>query len=335
MKIMLRRERYQNNSGEILNESKIKVLKTKDYIVLDFPLDGDAPKQFIRVYEYVEGGKVKRGNTKTWNSYIAKTAEKWYPHESIIEYMINKIGENLGLNMNSVGLVKANGQIRFLSKYFLNPSKEKLVHGAEICSEYFGDYEEGERIANDKGEARKVFTFEFIKDAIRNVFPQDFEFLLKEFVSMLVFDALVGNNDRHFYNWGVIQNVRNKEKKVTFAPLYDSARGLLWNFDEVNIRKHLANYSSINGKKVLNYIKSSKPRVSIEDNKEANHIELIEFLKRTSEDYKQIVNDLSNETKEKDVIKMLEKEIFIYFSKPRIELIKIVLSERFKLVRNA
>ncbi|MCH7408495.1 HipA domain-containing protein [Belliella sp. DSM 111904] len=335
MKSMLRRERYHNNSGEILNESKIKTLKSKDYIVLDFPLDGDAPKQFIKVYEYLEDGKVKRGNTKTWNSYIAKTAEKWYPHESIIEYMINKIGEVLGLNMNEVKLVKANGQIRFLSKYFLNPNEEKLVHGAEICSEYLGDYEEGQRIANNKGEARKVFTFEFIKNAIRNVFPQDFESILRDFVSMLVFDALVGNNDRHFYNWGVIQNARNTNKRVIFAPLYDSARGLLWNFDEDNIKMNLENYSSTNGRKVINYIKLSKPRVSIEDNKKANHIELIEFVKRDSDDFKKIVKHLSNETKEKDVIKMLEKEIFIFFSKPRIELIKIVLSERFKLIRNA
>ena len=101
------------------------------------------------------------------------------------------------------------------------------------------------------------------------------------------------------------------------------------------IKINLENYSSTNGRKVINYIKLSKPRVSIDDNKKANHIELIEFVKRDSDDFKKIVNHLSNENKEKDVIKMLEKEIFIFFSKPRIELIKIVLSERFKLIRNA
>ena len=332
---MLRREKYINSSGLLRNESKIKVLKERDYKVEDLPLDGDAPKQFIKVYNYVEGGKIRRNNSKTWNSYIAKTAEKWYPHESIIEYMINKIGDVLGIKMNEVDLVKANGQIRFLSKYFLNPMEEKLVHGAEICSEYLGDYEEGERIANDKGEARKVFTFEFINNAIRNVFPHDFEFLLNEFVKMLVFDAIVGNNDRHFYNWGVIQNVRNSNKRVNFAPLYDSARGLFWNFDEENIKRYLDNYTSTNGKKVLNYIVSSKPRVSIEYNKEANHLDLVEFLKRSNDTYFQIISELSNESKEKDVMNMLEKDIFIYFSKNRIELIKIILSERFKLVRNA
>ncbi|MBC8883138.1 hypothetical protein H9X57_06230 [Flavobacterium piscinae] len=45
---------------------------------------------------------------------------------------------------------------------------------------------------------------------------------------MLLFDALTGNNDRHYYNWGVISHIKN-EHKPYFSPVYDTARGLLWN----------------------------------------------------------------------------------------------------------
>ncbi|SMD44808.1 hypothetical protein SAMN00777080_3442 [Aquiflexum balticum DSM 16537] len=331
---MLRKEKSIEYSGVILKESKIPKLKEKNYYVLDYPLDGDAPKQFIKLYKFTKDSKIKKGNKKSWIPYIAKTAEKWYPHESIIEFAINKIGQTLGLKMNETDLVIANGQIRFLSKYFLNPREEKLVHGAEICSEFFGDTIEGERIANNKGEARSVFTFEFIKDALRNVFPNDFEMLMVEFVKMLVFDAIVGNNDRHFYNWGVIQNVRNTNKIITFAPIYDSARGLLWNFSEKNIEKHLGNYKAINGKKIEKYINGSKPRVSIDENKEANHFELVDFIKRYNNEFQKIVVSLSTSEMEDQVIKMLNEDIFIYFSKNRKELIEIVLHKRFEKIRN-
>jgi len=330
---MLRIEKSENCSGKIFNETKIKVLKNTNFRVLDLPLDGDAPKQFIYVYEYSKKSNVKKQNKNTWIPYIAKTAEKWYPHESVVEYMINRIGQTLGLSMNEVALVKANKQIRFLSKYFLNSKIEKLVHGAEICGEYLGDMPKAEEIANDKAQAREIFTFEFIKEAIRKVFPNDFEKLTYEFVKMLVFDAIVGNNDRHFYNWGVIQNVKSTNKSVTFAPLYDSARGLLWNFSEENISKHLDAYTKQSGTKIEKYINGSKPRVSIEDNKEANHFELVDFIGRYNDEFKEIALSLTSYKKEEEVFRMLENEIFIYFSQIRRDLIKIVLKERFNKIR--
>ncbi|MDP1728281.1 MAG: S24 family peptidase [Bacteroidota bacterium] len=76
--------------------------------------------------------------------------------------------------------------------------------------------------------ARELFTFEFIKDAIRSVYPNCFETLLIGLVRLLAFDAVVGNNDRHFYNWGIIDFKKNTTKLPTFAPIYDSARGLYW-----------------------------------------------------------------------------------------------------------
>ncbi|MFK7904549.1 MAG: hypothetical protein AB8B69_05470, partial [Chitinophagales bacterium] len=83
----LRKETSANSSGKLKHIGRIQNLKEDNYYVLDYDLDGDAPKQFIKVYFYEEGGKVYKSKLKTWIPFIAKTAEKWYPNESVIEFL--------------------------------------------------------------------------------------------------------------------------------------------------------------------------------------------------------------------------------------------------------
>lgn len=297
----------------------------------NYDLDGDAPKQFIKAYFFKEDSGVKKANPNSWFSYIAKTAEKWYPHESVIEFMINRIGQVLGIRMNEICLVKANGQIRFLSKYFLNKN-ENLIHGAEICGEHLGDMLLAKEIADHKKTSRELFTFEFIKDAIRAVFPGSFEQLTLSLVKMLAFDALVGNNDRHFYNWGIIATKKKMLKLPTFAPVYDSARGLLWNRSDDNIINLLRIHKN-GGKKVLNYIEEACPRISIESNTQANHFELMDFIERYSDEYRQIIKELACIENEEKVLEMLRKEFYPFFIPERSELITLILKTRFKKIR--
>lgn len=327
----LRIEKSKNCSGTMRPFIKIQTLKEKNYRIEEFDLGGDAPKQFIKAYFFRSDRKKKVTGRSGWDFYIAKTAEKWYPHESVVEFMINRIGQTLGLKMNEVRLVKANGQIRFLSKYFLD-SSSRLVHGAEICGEHLGDMLMAEQIANEKKTSRELFSFEFIKDAIRTVYPIDFENLLLELVKMITFDGIAGNNDRHFYNWGVIDSMKKSGKRPTFAPLYDSARGLFWNRSDSDL-KHIYETSRSGGKKVVHYLKNACPRISIESNSDANHFELLDFLKQYSPEYLTIINELSSEENEKKVLNMLEREFFPMFEMERSVLIKEVLEQRFKRIR--
>jgi hypothetical protein len=63
--------------------------------VVDISIAGDAPKDFIKVYEYE---KVRKTSPHLWTPYIAKVGHKWYPIESITEYLMNRTGEVLGMN---------------------------------------------------------------------------------------------------------------------------------------------------------------------------------------------------------------------------------------------
>lgn len=327
----LRTETSMHCSGLFLNERAIATLKEKNYCVEDRLLDGDAPKQFIRVYTYTPDSGIHRKSPKTWIPYIAKTAEKWYPHESVVEFMINRIGQVLALNMNEVELFWINGQIRFLSRYFLK-SSETLTHGAEICGEYLNDMDLAAEIANEKKTSRELFTFQFIEKAIVAKFDGQTKTLMTEIVKMIVYDGLVGNNDRHFYNWGVITNTKKLNTQPRFAPIYDSARGLLWNSSDEWIRNNLGAMSR-GGKKVERYINDACPRISIEDNSEIDHFGLIGYLKNYSSEYDVIIKEMSSPENEERILEMLKKEFFPFFIVERCKLIEYIVKERFKKIR--
>lgn len=332
VKRSLRVEKSMNHSGR-LNENYIEVLREKDYCVVDIALDGDAPKEFIKVYEYSKGSPVRRNNPHTWVPYIAKTGEKWYPHESVVEYMINRIGEVLGLRMNGIGLYRIKGQIRFLSKYFIRQKLESLTHGAEICGEYLNDIELAKEIANDQKTSRQLFTFEFISKAIRHKFGMQSDQILYELVKLITFDALVGNNDRHFYNWGVIVSMKKTAEQPRLAPIYDSSRGLLWNLNEETILKYRDGAKS-NGKQFVRYIDNACPRISIEGNDEINHFDLISHLKSIENNkYRETIQNLCVRQQEDSVVDMIKKEFIPLFSEIRSEMVLKVIQERFRKVR--
>lgn len=159
--------------------------------------------------------------------------------------------------MAESSLAVIGGQLRFLSKYFLeNPQDEELVHGADIFAGYVGDKDLVEKIEEEQ-RAREVFTLQFVEKSIEYQFFYEKENIMRELVKMLLFDILVGNNDRHFYNWAVIRSI-TQSFKPRFSPIYDTARGLFWNNDDESLRKRLKNNPEAFIKK---YCKGSRPKI--------------------------------------------------------------------------
>lgn len=254
---------------------KIPTLKRHNYAVqTQYSITGDAPKQFIRVYEY--GPSCRKDNKRSWPLYIAKTAYKWYPTESIMEYLLNRIGVVWGLEMADSRLVRANGQIRFLSKYFLSENTEELSHGADILAGYFNDKEFINEI-EQQGKEREFINVQVFREALKFNFPNEHKDIFRSFVIMLLFDALVGNNDRHFYNYGVIRDLTNK-KKPRFSPIYDTARGLFWNKGEKEV---LSLHSNLKGMEahIQRYVRRSMPKIGWEGHENINHFMMVRLIK--------------------------------------------------------
>lgn len=325
-------ERYTSTqiSGEV-NLKAISHLKERHYFIVDIPLDGDAPKQYIKAYFHYKNCP-KVGKPSKWDGFFAKSGGKSYPHESVTEFLINKIGELLGLKMNESQLVIANNQIRFLSKDFIKRG-QKLIHGIEILAEYYEDKDFVLEINKDRKNRRVYLTFDEIEKSIIHVYPKESNDLLKSLIRLITFDAIVGNNDRHFYNWGVIGDIYNSGMSdVVFTPIYDSARALLWNRTESKVLEMYRQFKS--GSNELDYyINRSKPRFSFDENPEANHFELVQYLSNHHPNYSAIIATLTNIEAENTVIRELKGHISCFFSEERSILVEAILKKRFKKLR--
>lgn len=200
--------------------------------------------------------------------------------ESITEHLLNRFGEVLGLNMAASRLAVIGGQVRFLSRYFLDaPHVQELVHGANIYAGFLNTGPEFIESVQKKGASQAIFTVQFTHDALAYTFPVESAELFEQFVRMLVFDAYVGNNDRHFYNWGIIRNISTKERP-RFSPIYDTARGLFWNQHEDQLVQRLGRKGDLAGY-IQRYCEDSKPRVGCDGKSgQLNHFELVVELKR-------------------------------------------------------
>jgi hypothetical protein len=121
-------------------------------------------------------------------------------------------------------------QLRFLSEYFLRED-ESLIHGAEIFAGCAAQDSEFLSQIEKLDAAREIFPLQLVETAVRSRFPDHADTILRDFARLLAFDAIVGNNDRHFFNWGVIAQVAGKGP-ARFSPIYATARALFWNTDE-------------------------------------------------------------------------------------------------------
>ena len=215
---------------------------------------------------------MKRNRESKWKKYIAKTGHKWYPIESITEYLMNCFGEVFGLEMSKSKLYIINGQLRFLSEYFLDDEREELIHGAEIFGGYLGDMDFVE-VVEEKKMSRDLFTMQFVSNSVKVGFGEDEgSKIMHELVKLMLFDALIGNNDRHFYNWGVIRSL-TESGIVRFSPVYDTARGLFWNVSEKELEKRILTNDS--DKYISRYCANSRPKLGWEGISNINHFDMV------------------------------------------------------------
>ena len=136
-------------------------------------------------------------------------------------------------------------------------------------------------------ESQNVFTFQFVQDAILSRYPSCAYELLDDFVRMILFDAIVGNNDRHFFNWGVVEHPEGKQRP-RFSPIYDTARAFFWNTSERKLQVLYRDQSQYQ-RKIEDYVKRSKPKIGWDDSHELNHFRLVENLYDCSEQWRSVI----------------------------------------------
>ncbi len=270
--------KIENYTGmHLLDVPGVPVIKRCNYFVDNsITVDGDAPKKFIGVYDHQLLGSKHKTNRKNWIRYIAKTGHKWYPIESITELLLNRLGIIFGLRMAESRVARIGGQLRFLSRYFLNPEKEELVHGADILAGYLNESPHYVEEVDEQKLTRDLFTLQVIEDAVANLFLYQKDEIMHDLVKLIIYDALVGNNDRHFFNWGVVRSIENRYQP-RFSPIYDTARGLFWNYSESRLTD-IVEINKTTDNHIKKYCNSSRPKIGWEGEKDPNHFHLFEKI---------------------------------------------------------
>ena len=332
LKQYLSHEQVINWSGfEIRNQGVLPPLrKGYYYTVAGQDIAGDAPKNFIRAYTY---GTANRSNPRKWPEYIAKVGHKWYPNESITEHLLTRIGQLLDLKMAESSLVSAHGQIRFLSRYFLRRN-QRLEHGAQIFAGYLKDDQFVEEVEQE-GATQDLFTFQFIQEAIQEQFPDQARSILRGYTRMLAFDAIVGNNDRHHYNWGVVVHGHRRHEPY-FSPIYDSARALFWNDSESKLEdiKKDPNPQRLPAF-IARYVKNSRPKTGWDGVNRPDHFVLIQKIYQNYPDLRSVMSDLCHQQLLQRIRETLNGEFGPLMSALRREMILRCLKRRLHLFKKA
>jgi hypothetical protein len=324
---MLPEESIRKYTGGLINIKKhVKPLRKGFCFKLNADIPGDAPKCFIGVYEYGIG--IRKADKKSWPRHIAKVGDKWYPSESITEHLLNTIGIHLGLVMAESKLAMAGNQLRFLSKYFLTKN-ERLIHGAEIIASYLEDKSFVDEI-EDKKQESTFLTFQLVDQSIKKLFPTNYNHLMVELVKMYIFDAIIGNNDRHFYNWGVISNLK-KPAVYRFTPIYDTARGLFWSSSEATIENWVSHPKQLS-EKIENYSEGSKPMTGWDGCINPSHFVLMEKIFHEDKRFiEQFISILKNERLQK-IFYIIDSEFKNLLSFKRRMIVKNCLQYRWNRI---
>ena len=119
-----------------------------------------------------------------------------YPTEFWSEIVSSKIGQFLGFEMldYNIAFDKNHKQkIGCLSKSMILHSENKLTEGISYLTGFNPKY--------NPDEDKNKYTFQFIRNALTDF---GLEKYIEKIIEVIVFDALIGNSDRHQENWGVI-----------------------------------------------------------------------------------------------------------------------------------
>lgn len=213
--------------------------------------------EFLQNYRIVRGSrkKILTINSKNEIAMFKYERNDYQCSEACSEKIAYEIAKYLNYECAKIDLAYDYfGNLGVLNYFFSNDIN---LHHTDIVA-----------YLNKKSSERNYYyTISNIKSVLDDINPN----LFKGFIKIMVFDALIGEQDRHEENWGIVENNGN----LYISPLYDNGDSLLREFQNPKIA--LKYY---NGTKNFDaYIKRSKTLIYKENNLEKySHFELIEYL---------------------------------------------------------
>jgi HipA-like C-terminal domain len=233
----------------------------------DTGIQGKAPKWVIR------------GPNGPDDFFIAKFGKKNGRVEVLTELLNNRLGELLGFEMAHSGIVRCDEFLYFITRNFRK--NEALIHGSLLVAETFAV--NPSVLDQVQAVEQEFYSIDFIRDTILMYCDVQGEAVFQSFINMLVFDALIGSQDRHSMNWGVLRPEITTDGASAYrlAPLFDSARALLWDLPEGKLLLLDNDHDAIE-----RYVIKSKPCIGpLRDHPKVNHCNHFDFIAHLREKY--------------------------------------------------
>lgn len=222
---------------------------------------------------------------KTYDLYYFKEPKEKYPWEFWNEIIAYEIGVKLGFNILKYQPAVLDGLAGCLSKSMTENFTQELIHGQQVLLRMYPEFE------TKKGTDH---TFQLVEDFFNSTNEPKHKLILNDFIEMLIFDAVIGNRDRHQQNWAIIREIkvqtRNSSKyfglkrkneplivmTARFSPLFDNGNCLAYNIieeklenilnDDIKLEKYLF------GDKAVSHLKWFGESMS--------HIDLLKHIAR-------------------------------------------------------
>lgn len=249
--------------------------------------------------------------------YIVKS-DKPNEYKCLSEYLASKIAKVLDIDCQKVSLGYRNDLLSCGIEVFNNG--DSLIH-------HYYDVNDSSLNSLDCDVRELPYTLEFILEVLRtyNSIDVTSEELISNFVTMCLFDCLIGNYDRHWGNWGFL----GAKKDYIICPLFDNGSSLYpkISVDEIN--------STIYDKKEIYKNVYEFPKSQIRRTKKKKYLykdlmcELLNLGFR--EEFKSFIDKFENNIENINAI-FNEEILTSVIPKIRLDFLHYMLMLRFKLL---
>lgn len=255
---------------------------------------------------------------ETFDLYYFKEPKEKYPWEFWNEIIAYEIGKKLGFNVLKYEPAILEGLGGCLSKSMTEDFTQELIHGQQLLLRIYPEFE------TKKGTDH---TFQLVESFFKSLEEEENKLIINNFIEMLVFDAIIGNRDRHQQNWAIIREIKiqSRTKKyfsfkkqinlpiitrtVRFSPLFDNGNCLAYNIIEEKLYNFINEEAKLEkylfGEKAVSHLKwygTAMPHIELLNHISKIHPEVVQKITKR-------VNSLFNENIIYDIISNIDNGI--------------------------
>lgn len=260
--------------------------------------------------------------------YFFKESIGKFPDEYWSEIIASKVGQDLGFKVLDYNIAKHGNKFGCICESMIDKTGQELEHGINLLKK---------SIPGFKLSSRPNITFNQIEKALGKYNPS----FINNFIDVMVFDALIGNRDRHSENWALIRsldftNKRGNASRTTkflytqyknsglslkkipfkkyFISLMNESQLVDYNFSPIydsgsslgrELEKEKIEEFLQNKEEILKYIRKGKSEI-LWDSKKINHFDLLnEINKKYNQHLVKCVNLVKQSWKDVAVKKII------------------------------